>query len=351
MCTPPRQHTTARCRDATMSSAAALASKIIAPLALRARTHRAAPRRAAGIATTVTRAHVVKDDSAISEMNVDPEIETFREHQASAAKLSFADECRTLVDLGRYGVISTFSREHGGEYPSGSIVGFAADDQGRPIFALSSMSGHTGDLKANGKCSLTVTAPGFAGAADARVTITGTVQPLAEGDETKAAREAYLVKHPDAFWVDFGDFSWHRMDGILGARLVGGFARAGGVSGDEYAAGKADPVAHFSGPIASHMNADHEDSLLAMVGHYVGLTVEKAAIASLDALGMNVRVTRGGESFKLRLPFESPATDRKAVKEVLVGMTKTAAKAAAAGKEEEKEGAEEKVEASAKEAA
>jgi hypothetical protein len=52
-------------------------------------------------------------------------------------------------------------------------------------------------------------------AADARVTITGTVEPVAEGDATKAAREAYLAKHPDAFWVDFGDFSWHRMDGIL----------------------------------------------------------------------------------------------------------------------------------------
>jgi putative heme iron utilization protein len=103
-------------------------------------------------------------------MNVDPEIEAFQAHQASAAKLSFADECRTLVDLGRYGVLSTFAREHGGEYPSGSIVGFAADHEGRPLFALSSMSGHTGDLKANGKCSLTVTAPGFTGAAVGRCT-------------------------------------------------------------------------------------------------------------------------------------------------------------------------------------
>ena len=60
------------------------------------------------------RAHDVGEDSAISEMNVDPEIEAFREHQAGAAKLSFADECRTLVDLGRYAVISTFGREHGG---------------------------------------------------------------------------------------------------------------------------------------------------------------------------------------------------------------------------------------------
>ena len=324
-----------------MTSAAAAFASRIAPLALRASPRGRHHNAARSIATTAPRAaaggHDVKSDSAVSEDNMDPEIVAFQEHQATAAKLSFADECRTLVDLGRYGVVSTFSREHGGEYPTGSIVGFASDDQGRPIFALSSMSGHTGDLKANGKCSLTVTAPGFTGAADARVTITGTVEPIAEEDDAKAAREAYLAKHPDAFWVDFGDFSWHRMDGILGARLVGGFARAGGVDGDEYAAGKPDPVAGFSAPIASHMNADHEDSLLVMVKHYVGLTVEKAAIASLDALGMNLKVTRDGQSFKIRLPFETPANDRKAVKEVLVGMTKAAAKAAAGGEEKKEE--------------
>ena len=116
----------------------------------------------------------------MSEANVDPEIERFREHQANAAKLPFADECRTLVELGRYAVLSTFGREHGGGYPAGSIVGFASDDRGRPIFTLSTMSGHTGDLAANGKCALTVTAPGFTGAADARVTLTGEITPVTD---------------------------------------------------------------------------------------------------------------------------------------------------------------------------
>jgi hypothetical protein len=34
------------------------------------------------------------------------------------------------------------------------------------------------------------------------------------------------VDSTGSFWVDFGDFSWFRMDKILTARLVGGFARA-----------------------------------------------------------------------------------------------------------------------------
>ena len=318
-----------------MSAASLASARALAPGLARLRAAASRPSRAssARLLCATPRAHDVGEDSAISEMNVDPEIEAFREHQAGAAKLSFADECRTLVDLGRYAVISTFGREHGGAYPSGSIVGFAADDRGRPIFAMSSMSGHTGDLAANGNCSLTVTAPGFTGAADARVTLTGTVTKIADPEDAKGAREAYLAKHPDAFWVDFGDFTWHRMDAVVGARLVGGFARAGGVDGEAYFEGAPDPVAAFATPIASHMNADHRDSIVAMTKHYVGLTVEDASIVGLDALGMNLQVTRGGETFKIRLPFETPARDRKAVKEVMVAMTKTAAKAAAGGGE------------------
>ena len=185
-----------------------------------------------------------------------------------------------------------------------------------------------------------MTAPGFTGAADARVTLTGEITPVTDPEEAKAAREAYLAKHPDAFWCDFGDFSWHRMDAVAGARLVGGFARAGAVSGEEYFAGAPDPVAGFSGPIAGHMNADHADSIVAMTKHFVGLTVEEAKIASIDALGMNLAVKRDGETFKIRLPFEpGPATDRKAVKDAMVGMTKTAMKAAA-GEKAEKETAQ-----------
>ena len=84
-------------------------------------------------------------------------------------------------------------------------------------------------------------------------------------DVAKGAREAYLAKHPDAFWVDFGDFTWHRMDAVAGAPLpVGVSARAGGVDGDAYFEGSLDPVAAFATPIASHMNADHRDSVVAM---------------------------------------------------------------------------------------
>lgn len=116
----------------------------------------------------------------------------------------------------------------------------------------------------------------------------------------------------------------------MGARLVGGFGRIGSISAADYAAAAPDPIAPFSAPVAGHMNADHAESTAAMVRHYVGISVDSAAILSLDSLGMNVACTRGGQSFKARLPFPRRAEDRKGIKDLIVEMTRAAAAAAPA---------------------
>jgi hypothetical protein len=142
----------------------------------------------------------------------DPAVVRLREHQSAAARQPFAEECRTLVALSRYGVISTLTVAKEAEgYPSGSIVGYADDSaSGAPIFVFSTMSGHTRDVMADGRASLTVTAPGFEGAADARVCLTGTVRRVPE-PEVPAARTRYLERHPDAFWVTFGGATTQRL--------------------------------------------------------------------------------------------------------------------------------------------
>ena len=64
---------------------------------------------------------------------------------------------------------------------------------------------------------------------DSRVTLTGMVEVLS-GAEEKAARELYRKRHPDSFWIDFGDFEPFRMTSISKVRLNGGFARAATVA-------------------------------------------------------------------------------------------------------------------------
>ena len=136
--------------------------------------------------------------------------------------------------------------------------------------------------------------------------------------------------------MDFGDFNWFRMDEISDIRFVGGFARAGSITPEEYEAAKPDPIAGFGGHIAAHMNDDHMDSTIGMVAHAIpGLDVSEAIITSVDSLGMYVKCTRTPrasdqpQQFKIRLPFPRRVVERKDVKDVIVEMTRAAAESQA----------------------
>lgn len=70
----------------------------------------------------------------------------------------------------------------------------------------------------------------------------------------------------------------------------------------------------------------------AMVESYTGMTVDTAEMLSIDRLGMTTRCTRQGQSLKARVAWPREVTDRKAVKEVIVEMTRAAAGAKAEAK-------------------
>jgi putative heme iron utilization protein len=112
-----------------------------------------------------------------------------------------------MAQKAAFAVLSTNSQKLAG-YPLGSIVGFAVDDQGRPFFSFrfvptqsiahapsspmpaaahllltgaargSTMSAHTQNLLADPRASLCVTEAAFRGAADARVTLVGSVRKV-----------------------------------------------------------------------------------------------------------------------------------------------------------------------------
>jgi len=120
-------------------------------------------------------------------------------------------QTRTLIQYSHgFAVMSTNSKSNPG-YPGGSVVGFAVDDDGRPLFIFSGMSTHTQDLLADPRCSVTIASKDFKGAADGRVNLMGKCQLIKDADEKETAKAFYMMKHPGAFWVDFGDFNWFRV--------------------------------------------------------------------------------------------------------------------------------------------
>src|SRR5215472_10578973 len=75
---------------------------------------------------------------------------------------SFAERVRTLVYIARIGSLSTLSLKQPG-FPFGSVMPYAPDELGRPIFLISTMAMHTHNLQADPRASLLVTQPDAGG--------------------------------------------------------------------------------------------------------------------------------------------------------------------------------------------
>src|SRR5271168_343088 len=171
---------------------------------------------------------------------------------------SFAERARTLLHLSRVGSLSTLSRKRPG-FPFGSLMPYALDGAGRPLFLISTMAMHSQNLQQDARASLLVTQP-EAGAdplGAARVTVVGNASAMAR-EESGEARRLYLELHPNSkYWVDFDDFAFFRMD-VVDVYYVGGFGVMGWIAAAEYGEAHADPLADAAAGILQHMNADHQ---------------------------------------------------------------------------------------------
>jgi putative heme iron utilization protein len=278
---------------------------------------------------TTTRFALARDSRLkVSASNMEDqsamEYEALEAYQKTVPRLSPAERARTLVQNSGFGILSTLARGSESGYPSGSVTEYVADENGCLLFYLSDLGAHKGDLRENAKCSFTVLQNGFQGMQDARINIMGSACEISDSKEAEAARELYISKHPNSFWIDFGDFSIFRLEDIVKVRMVGGFGMAGSISPDAYRSTMPDPVAAFSGPVCGHMNQDHAESTVAMVKHYAGISVDSAVMMALDKFGIDVKCVKDGETFNCRLGFPEPAMERKAIKDQIVVMSRSA---------------------------
>jgi putative heme iron utilization protein len=237
---------------------------------------------------------------------------------------TFAERARTLAYLGRTGTLATASRRHAG-HPFASLMPYAHDVSGRPLFLISAMAMHTQNLEADARASLLVTQPDWSGdpLAAGRLTLMGEAHKLAGADAAEA-RGAYLAWHQRAsYWVDFDDFSFWRLD-IADVYFVGGFAAMGWVTAAEYAAARPDPLADAGPGIVEHMNRDHADALIAYARHFAGETADEATMVTVDRLGFKLRLRRGERLSSVRVAFPREVTTAGQSREVLIEMLRVA---------------------------
>jgi len=198
---------------------------------------------------------------------------------------------------------------------------YAPDDHGAPLLLISTMAMHTQNLEADPRASLLVTQPGWADdpLAGGRVTLMGRALRV-PAPERAAARERYLERQPRAaYWVDFEDFGFWRLE-VSDVYFVGGFAAMDWITGAGYAAARPDPLADAAEEIVAHMNRDHADALLTLARTHADADAEEATMLSVDRLGFRVRVRSGERIHGARIPFTSEVTTAEACRGAFIEM-------------------------------
>ncbi|MGA9352559.1 MAG: DUF2470 domain-containing protein [Terriglobales bacterium] len=233
---------------------------------------------------------------------------------------SFAERARTLMHLGRIGSLSTLSRKQPG-FPFGSVMPYGLDEQGRPIFLISSMAMHTQNLQADSRASLLVTQEDGSGdpLGASRVTLIGNVERIAE-PEVAEARGLYLARYANSkYWVDFEDFAFYRME-VVDVYYVGGFGVMGWVAGPEYVLSRPDPLADATSGIIEHMNADHREALLLLARKFAGIEAQEGTMTAVDRLGFQVRLKTHEGMKGARIAFLREVSNATETRTVLVEM-------------------------------
>ena len=235
----------------------------------------------------------------------------------------YAERVRTLLSLGSVGMLSTVSRRQGG-FPFGSLMPYALDAVGQPLFLISNMAMHTANVKADPRTSLFVSqgADGDPLGA-ARATLVGPTEPVPEV-ELADVRKRYLSRHENSrYWVDFKDFGFFRLRPVE-VYYVGGFGVMGWVTAEDYSKASPDPLAEAAAGILTHMNADHVEAMLLLARHHSALQATEASMISVDRLGFNLRLKTGDGMKGTRINFPAEVRTPAETRTALVSMVAVA---------------------------
>src|SRR2546426_3237165 len=122
-----------------------------------------------------------------------------------------------------------------------------------------------------------------------------------------------------AYWVDFEDFAFWRLE-VTDLYFVGGFAAMDWVSAADYSRAAPDPLADAADGIVEHMNRDHADALVAYARFYAGEEADGATMVAVDRLGFKLHLRQGDRLHSVRIAFPREVRSAGESREVLIAM-------------------------------
>lgn len=229
--------------------------------------------------------------------------------------MSLASEAQQFLFSTHKGILSTHSVKFEG-YPFGSVAPFVLNHQGMPTILISSIAEHTKNIIQNAKVSLVVFENEDDLQANARLTLLAIAEQTDKQNPLMRAR--YLRYIPQAAqYFDMHDFSFYTLH-ITQARYIAGFGKMGWVEAEQMAIAS-NPLFIEEAGILEHMNADHQENLIAYCQHYHQLTPQTIEMIGIDSLGFDVRVQNAQ---LLRFNFEQAISNAQEARAALVVMAK-----------------------------
>lgn len=228
---------------------------------------------------------------------------------------------RGLVRSARFGALAVLEPDTG--HPLASRTALATDMDGTPVILISTLSGHTSGLMADGRCSLLCGEPGKGDPlAHPRVTLFAKARKIERGtDDHARLRRRYLARHPKAeLYVDFGDFAFFRLE-LERASLNGGFGKAYALDRpDLVLGGDLSAFSDFEAGAVAHMNEDHRDAIKLYAEVLCRAGEGNWRLATIDPEGLDMVA---GDNVT-RLWFDTPMNDPAELRGVLVALAKRA---------------------------
>jgi heme iron utilization protein len=224
-------------------------------------------------------------------------------------------EARRLLRSKSYGMLATLSKRFSG-HPFGSVTPFVLDHEAYPLILISTLAEHTRNLDHDHRLSLLVHETGENVQAEARVTLIGHAERMADQEAPKAR---YVRYFPDAtVYFDTHDFFFYRITPTR-LRYIGGFGEIHWIASEGYFPPDNALAQHEEG-ILRHMNEDHGSNLRDYCRFYRGRKVFDVQMIGIDCDGFDLR----GDAERMRFDFDSPVRSPQEARTALVKMAQAA---------------------------
>ncbi len=233
---------------------------------------------------------------------------------------NFSSESKQFILSNRFGMLSTQSNE---QYPFGSIVPYVVSkNDSRLIIQVAQIAEHYKNLKESPKSTLLVSDP------------FGTHEPMkypratiftswveAVDIERESIRQQFVetvgTNIPPEIEPSFSYFSGE----IQKVRWIGGFAKVGWVTKDEYIKATYDPISKFNYEIVTHMNQDHADAVHQIAVHFSN--AKKAMGSRMIQVLNNSIIIRTADGADLNCPLGCECTTADDIRGAIIKLLKS----------------------------